>query len=120
MGRRVGGIVGRWHRGSRDDGGRGTGRSGAGWIVIIFDSTDQPAVATGWLAVVNTSEGVELKKKIFPRPNASIDNDTIVRPKYFWHRFVKQTTLLRRNDIMNLLFIDMTHDNGLWRRSAVC
>ena len=45
--RRDGGTVGRWDRGTRDGGTVGPGRSGAGWIVIIFDLTDQPVC---WLA----------------------------------------------------------------------
>ena len=75
--------------------GRGTvgpRRSGAGWIVIIFDLIDQPV---RWLAGrVNASEGVEVKKKRFPRPprpNALIDSATIARSKV--HFDVKTTFL---------------------------
>ena len=115
MGSWDGGTVGAGTMAVMGPGGRAPGGLSSFLIGLI-----SRRLLAGWLAVVKASEGVELKKKIFPRPNASIDNDTIVRPKYFWHRFVKQTTLLRRKDIMNLRFIDMTHDNGLWRRCAVC
>ena len=118
------GLVGSWDGGTVGagtmavvgPGGRALGGLSSFLIRLIRISR---RLLAGWLAVVKASEGVELKKKIFPRPNASIDNDTIVRPRYFLHRFVKQTTLLRRNDIMKLIFIDMTHDNGLLRRYAV-
>ena len=115
MGSWDGGTVGAGTMAVVGPGGRAPGGLSSFLIRLI-----SRRLLAGWLAVVNASEGVELKKKIFPRPNASIDNDIIVRPKYFRHRSVKQTTSLRRNDNMNLLFIEMTHNNGLWRRSAVC